>query len=90
MDKKEIQKLVKGLDKAHSNLLSAQGAVESAIAKTMFTDDFSVFYQPGDGFVICDDRSNNAPLSACLKVIAKKGLLSREDYGTLTMEVYEG
>lgn len=59
---------------------SAIGNVEAILAdKIEF--DFSIIWQPSDGFVILDvDGHHNAPLARCLDVILLKGKLSLSDY----------
>jgi hypothetical protein len=67
------------LHTAHSKYTSVIGDAESEISK--YVDfDFSIAYQPSDGFVIVDEYSNNAPLSSCIGLIEETGSLLYKDY----------
>jgi len=80
-----MKKIYDKLEKSFHSYQSSIGVMECELVKYCeFGDDFSVFYQPGDGFVISYE-SNNAGLDLCLKVIAEKGFLSIEDYLNLTI-----
>ena len=68
------------------SLYDAHDKLEGIIKKTVLElkpkiefDDFSIFYQSSDGFVI-EYESMNAPLSRCIDIIKSKGFLSYEDY----------
>ena len=77
----KISKLINAKSKYDSEL----GDVESQLSK--FIDfDFSVFYQPSDGFVILAvETCQNAPLSVCIEIINEKGRLTYSDYSGLTI-----
>ena len=64
---------------AQNKYQSAIGSVEAEISdKVEF--EFSIFWQPSDGFVMGDNEMGNAPISECIKVINKKGCLTHEDF----------
>lgn len=42
--------------------------------------DFSIFWQPSDGFVFCDNNGNNSSFINCIEIIKEKGCLSFEDF----------
>lgn len=74
-----MNRLVKKLMTAQSKYDGAIGSVEKEIFdKVEF--DFSIFWQPSDGFVMCDNDIGNAPISECINVINKKGRLTYEDF----------
>ena len=45
--------------------------------------EFTIFYQPGDGFVIEDDKMGDSPLDGCLEIIGEKGVLTHEDFESI-------
>ena len=53
--------------------------LEKELKEYLEFENFNVFYQPSDGWVLEYD-TNNAPLNSCLDTIWKKGKLSLEDY----------
>lgn len=79
------------MDRRLKKLLTAQiryegviGSVEQEIAdKVGF--DFSIFWQPSDGFVMLAFDRYNAPLWRILKIIKDKGFLNEEDYMDVTI-----
>lgn len=82
---KKATALFNKLERSYNSYMSAIGAMESELVNHCeFEDDFSILYQPGDGFVIEHD-SNNASLDDCLEIIKEKGYLSIEDYLDLTI-----
>lgn len=67
------------LYKAQSKLDAEINAAEKLLSvKIDFR--FGILYQPADGFVIVDEDAHNAPLSSCLAIIKRKGVLTKEDY----------
>ncbi len=77
----KISKLINAKSKYDSEL----GEVERQLSK--YIDfDFSVFYQPSDGFVLLAVEScQNAPLSVCIGIINEKGKLTYSDYSSVTI-----
>lgn len=68
------------LDKAHAKYEGVIGDLEGKIS-ALVEFDFSIFYQPSDGFVMLhNEDAHNAPLGVCLNIIERKGKLSYEDY----------
>ena len=75
-----MNRLLKKLKTAQNNYDGVIGSVEREIFDRV-EFDFSIFWQPSDGFVMCDNEmGNNAPISECIKVINKKGCLTYEDF----------
>ena len=76
-----MKKELKALEAAYHKYQTAIGVMEAKIAdKVEF--EFSIFWQPGDGFVIADDEMGNGMFDKCLEIIEQKGRLSYEDYRT--------
>jgi hypothetical protein len=73
------QKLLTKLYAAHSKYAGACSHAETQLRPLVEFDDFSIFHQPSDGFVM-EYEANNASLAACLAIINEKGKLSLEDY----------
>ncbi len=74
-----MKRIINKLINAQSKYNSVIGAVEQEISdKVEF--DFSIFWQPSDGFVIVDDGMGNAPISKCLEIINKRGRLTKDDF----------
>jgi len=78
-------RMMKKLESYKSKYDSVIGEVESSLSdKILF--DFSVFYQPSDGFVVLNyDTSANAPLNSCLDWIRSNGELSESDHEGLSL-----
>lgn len=76
-------KLLTQLSKAQTKLDGLQGDMAQLIHSVSDIEELTVFWQAGDGFVVCDSDANNAPLRDCLAVIRDKGKLTREDYDDL-------
>ena len=74
------------MKRQYSKLNRAWGLYEEALeemtAVIQGVADFRVhiFYQPGDGFVVCDEDSNIVPLDTCMALIEAKGRLNHEYY----------
>ena len=68
------------LNKAESKYRNAVGEIEKQlIGKIKF--EFSIQYQPSDGFCILDINHNFlAPIDDCLSIIKDKGILTYEDF----------
>lgn len=82
-ERMKAKTLFKKLVTAHSKYQVAIGALEGEIADRV-EFDFSILYQPSDGFVILDyEKSGNALLSSCLWVIEEDGKLTREEFSKL-------
>jgi len=79
----KIKSAFKKLNTAHSKYQSAIGSLEAEIS-TAFDFDFSIIYQNSDGFVI-EHNSYNAPLSECLGIIIKKGILTEEEFFNISI-----
>ena len=78
-------RLLKKLDTQKAKLDSVLGEVELAL-KDYVAFDFSVFYQPSDGFVILNyDAASNAPLISCVQWIKEHGTLSGDDHEGLSL-----
>jgi hypothetical protein len=74
-----MNRLIKKLKTAQIKYEESIGFVEKEIAdKVEF--DFSIIWQPSDGFVMCDDDMGNASINDCIKLINEKGFLTYEDY----------
>jgi len=75
----------KALHKAHGKYQSAIGDLENKLSD--YIDfDFSIFYQPSDGFVIVKiDTAHNARLDSCISEIESKGKLTVYDYLNLSI-----
>jgi hypothetical protein len=73
-----MKNLIDKLNKTHTAYWSAIDNLESYLSDKI-DFEFSIFEQPGDGFVIQYD-SHNAPLDSCLRIIKCKGKLSLDDY----------
>ena len=80
-----IKLSTKAIQKALGKYDDAVGDLEYKLSE--YIDfDFSVMYQPSDGFVIVKiDTAHNAPLSKCISVIESKGKLTVEDYLNLSI-----
>lgn len=79
-----MNRLLKKLLIAQSKYEGAIGNVESSISdKVEF--DFSIFWQPSDGFVMLAFDRYNAPLDNLLRIIQQKGRLTEEDYMSETI-----
>ena len=74
----------KKLCEKHDQYQSAIGSMEYALVDFVEMNDFSIFYQPSDGFVL-EYEANNASLIACITIIKEKGFLSIDDYMRLTI-----
>lgn len=74
-----MNRLVKKLKTAQGKYEGVIGSVEKEIADNV-KFDFSIFWQPSDGFVMCDNEMGNAPIDECIEVINKKGCLTYEDF----------
>ena len=71
--------VLKKLNLAQAKYEKAMGEARNSIAdKVDF--NFSVQWQPSDGWTIVDDNSNVAPMEYVLSVIKRKGRLSYEDF----------
>jgi hypothetical protein len=53
--------------------------LERRLAKKIQFENYSIFYQQGDGFVL-GFQEHNAPLYRCLAKIEQTGKLTLEDY----------
>ena len=79
-------KFLKVMDRRLKELLNAQSKYEGVIGSVAeeISDkvefDFSIFWQPSDGFVMLAFDRYNAPLSRLLQIIKIKGKLTEEDY----------
>ena len=74
-----MDRRLKKLQKEQSKYEGAIGSVEAEISdKVEF--DFSIFWQPSDGFVMLAFDRYNAPLWRLLQIIKTKGKLTEEDY----------
>ena len=74
-----MDRRLKKLQNAQSKYEGVIGSVEDEISdKVEF--DFSIFWQPSDGFVMVAFDRYNAPLWKVLKIIKTKGKLTEEDY----------
>ena len=74
-----IEKITKDLNRARSKYESHLSAIELKI-KPYVKFDFSIIYQPSDGFVVLNYKtSDNYLLSDCLMVIMEEGELTAEN-----------
>ena len=74
-----VKRLINKLNNAQGKYEGVIGDVEAEIVdKVEF--DFSISWQPSDGFVMIAFDSYNAGLSEVLKVIKEKGKLTEDDY----------
>lgn len=79
-----MNRLLKKLLIAQSKYEGVIGNVEYSISdKVEF--DFSIFWQPSDGFVMLAFDRYNAPLDKLLRIIQQKGRLTEEDYMSETI-----
>lgn len=75
----KVKQIMSRIHAAHSKYQGVIGESEAIISQ--HSDfDASIEYQPSDGFVLVDERANNAPLSSCIEVILNKGMLTHTDY----------
>jgi hypothetical protein len=74
-----MKNYLKQLNSANGKLSAVIQKIERELSDKIEFEDYSIFYQPSDGFVL-EYESHNAPLSLCLDVIKEKGILSFEDY----------
>lgn len=72
---KEYNKLINAKLKYDSEVCNFENKLSSKI-----DFEFSIFWQPSDGFVILDLFTHNAYLFECLKTIKEFGKLSHDDY----------
>ena len=74
------------MDRILKKLKSAQSKYEGVISSVeieildKIEFDFSIFWQPSDGFVMLAFDRYNAPLCRLLQIIKTKGKLTEEDY----------
>lgn len=74
-----MDRLLKKLRTAQSKYDGVIGSVESELSDRI-EFDFSIFWQPSDGFVMLAFDRYNAPLGCLLQIIKAKGKLTEEDY----------
>lgn len=74
-----MKTLYKKIQVTKSKYDSALQEMERYLSDKCDFDDYSIFYQSSDGFVL-EWNANNAPLSNCLLIIKEKGILTLEDY----------
>lgn len=81
-----MQRQFNALQKAQLKLEAAIEAMED-ILREKIEFDFSVQFQPSDGFTILeiDNSRNTASLKSCMNIIRKKGKLSVEDFLEITV-----
>jgi hypothetical protein len=75
-----MKRLINKLAKAKGQYDAAIGELEASV-KDKIGFDFSIDYQPSDGFVVLNyETSSLAPLDFCIDKINKKGFLSEDDH----------
>ena len=74
-----MKNYLKKLQVAKQRLDGVIEMTESELKDKIEFDDYFIFYQPSDGFVLVYN-SHNAPLRKCIPIIKRKGKLSLEDY----------
>jgi len=79
MNKFDASKKLSKVINAHRKYMSSLKELEQSI-KPMCEFDASIEWQPADGFVICDEEANVAPIADCLSVMYTKRNLSSEDF----------
>jgi len=75
----KAKQLLSKLEKSYNTYLCNISNIESELQRYCQFDDFTIFYQQSDGFVL-EYKANNAPLFLCIDIIKKKGILSEDDY----------
>jgi len=74
-----MNRQLKKLMNAQSKYDSVIGNVEAELSNKVGFE-FSIFWQPSDGFVMLAFDSKNAALTPILDIIKKKGFLNEDDY----------
>jgi hypothetical protein len=74
-----MNRQLKKLMNAQSKYDSVIGNVEAELSNKVGFE-FSIFWQPSDGFVMLAFDSKNAALAPILDIIKKKGFLNEDDY----------
>ena len=69
------------LNNAHNKYTDVVKSIENEMRQRGYVEfNFSIMHQPGDGFVLLDEDSNNALFEKCMSIINSKGVLSHDDY----------
>ena len=71
--------LLRTLQVAQSKYNATVGKIEQRL-KDKIDFDFSVQWQPSDGWTIVSESSDVAPFEYCMKVIESKGVLSEAEF----------